>query len=245
MDPYRILQIPSGTSDMNVIKRAYKKRCLDLHPDRLNVNSNAYDFAKLHESYLYLKVLCSELNMYKTNESVHDKLKTEQKFRKEEINVVPPKMKIDFKNRLNDLSVIAPIKSSPNFLSTYSEMEGDFGASIVNDGKYMFIDETQNANKNSFKSYLMVKDLEPTLNGSRSSVVCNSDLNNYRQQREHLPVIQRASYTQQQQRMDDNYHHDLLQEKIEHSRQIQMIMNNNLSKTTVSRLMQSKHIGFT
>jgi curved DNA-binding protein CbpA len=62
VDPYEILGVEKGCKDVHKIKKAYKKKCLSLHPDRnsLSASVSAAEFRTLNRCYLYLKTLCKE-----------------------------------------------------------------------------------------------------------------------------------------------------------------------------------------
>src|SRR6478609_149128 len=59
VDPYDFLGVKRGCKDLKEIKKAYRKKALQFHPDKRQ--GNDYDFSTLNKCYIYIKTLCQEL----------------------------------------------------------------------------------------------------------------------------------------------------------------------------------------
>lgn len=119
IDPYQVLDLPKGCRDMKKIKRAYRSKCLNSHPDK---GGNNMQFHVLKMCYLYLKALCQELerNQILTNNDLMNQLNSLQKGRSQEhsssnqkydsLGPLPPsgtRERIDLSRPITDSSVMA------------------------------------------------------------------------------------------------------------------------------------------
>ncbi|KAJ3288826.1 hypothetical protein HDU76_007613, partial [Blyttiomyces sp. JEL0837] len=88
---------------------------------------------------------------YRNTDSIYEKLKEQNKLGKQD--EVPVKRKVvDFAQPIKDSCVIA-LTGKQQELTTYSEIEGGVGVPIVNDGRFMFIDDTRgNSHNSNYKS---------------------------------------------------------------------------------------------
>src|SRR6478609_5221325 len=59
VDPYDFLGVKRGCKDLKEIKKAYRKKALQFHPDKRQ--GNDYDFSTLNKCYIYIKTLYQEL----------------------------------------------------------------------------------------------------------------------------------------------------------------------------------------
>ena len=218
---------------MNEIKRAYKIKSLQLHPDKTG-KTQFDEFATLNKCYKYLSKLCWKHSVQDVNE-----LLSEIHLERGQGPQGPVgKKKINFKKKLKDTSIDIIGRNDTSELLPYCDTEGF--TSIVEDGKFMVITPT----------VTNVYDMDLKLIGDDSVAskpvdLSNFSISNYQQNRKeiltHHDRLTRNEFMDRQQVMERNYTSRLEQDRMFNQRLIQ----DNLARMSVearARLNDYKRI---